>query len=47
MADVGDGPIKLVNPRLVDKNGRAFGSEGCLSIPGVLGQVERWKNVIS
>ncbi len=46
VADVGDGPIKLVNPRMVEQTGRAFGSEGCLSIPGVLGQVERWKNVV-
>lgn len=46
VADVGDGPIKLVNPRLVDHKGRAYGTEGCLSIPGVMGQVERWKNVV-
>ncbi len=46
VADVGDGPIRLVNPRMVEQNGRAFGTEGCLSIPGVMGQVERWKNVV-
>jgi peptide deformylase len=46
VADVGDGPIRLVNPRLVDHKGRGVGTEGCLSIPGILGQVERWKQVV-
>lgn len=46
VADVGDGPIRLVNPRLVDHKGRAMGTEGCLSIPGILGQVDRWKSVV-
>lgn len=45
VADVGDGPIRLVNPRLVSHLGRASGSEGCLSIPGIYGQVERYKQV--
>jgi peptide deformylase len=46
VADAGDGPIRLVNPRLVSHTGRALGTEGCLSIPGIYGQVERWKHVI-
>lgn len=46
VADVGDGPIRLVNPRLVSHTGRAVGTEGCLSIPGIFGQVERWKYVV-
>lgn len=46
VADIGDGPIRLVNPRLVDYKGRAVGTEGCLSIPGILGQVERWKSIV-
>jgi peptide deformylase len=46
VADAGDGPIRLVNPRLVVHTGRAFGTEGCLSIPGIFGQVERWKYVV-
>lgn len=46
VADAGDGPIRLVNPRLVSHTGRAIGTEGCLSIPGIYGQVERWKHVV-
>lgn len=46
VADAGDGPIRLVNPRLVSHSGRALGTEGCLSIPGIYGQVERWKHVV-
>lgn len=45
VADVGDGPIRLVNPRLVSHLGRGSGTEGCLSIPGIYGQVERYKQV--
>lgn len=46
VADIGDGPIRLVNPRLVDYKGKAMGTEGCLSIPGIFGQVERWKSIV-
>lgn len=44
--DTGDGPIQLVNPRIVDHKGRALGPEGCLSIPDIYGEVERWKNIV-
>ena len=46
VADAGDGPIRLVNPRLVSHMGKAIGTEGCLSIPGIYGQVERHKYVV-
>ena len=46
VVDAGDGPIQLVNPRLVDQDGRAFGTEGCLSIPNIYGEVERWENIV-
>ncbi len=46
VADAGDGPIRLVNPRLVSHTGRALGTEGCLSIPGIYGEVERHEIVI-
>lgn len=39
--DVGDGPIELINPKIVAQSGRQNGSEGCLSVPGVFGEVER------
>lgn len=39
--DVGDGPIELVNPAIVKEEGSQIGSEGCLSVPGQSGTVER------
>lgn len=46
VVDAGDGPIQLVNARLVDQKGKAIGTEGCLSIPQIFGQVERWKDIV-
>lgn len=39
--DVGDGRIELINPEIVSAEGSQTGSEGCLSVPGVFGEVER------
>lgn len=39
--DVGDGPIELINPVILEKEGESIDDEGCLSIPGVTGQVAR------
>lgn len=39
--DVGDGLIELINPVIVSKEGEQTGPEGCLSIPGVTGEVTR------
>lgn len=41
VVDIGDGPLKMINPRIVAHEGFAWGTEGCLSIPGLLGEVER------
>ena len=35
VADIGDGPIKLANPRVLKKRGEDRMAEGCLSIPNV------------
>lgn len=43
--DVGDGKIELVNPVIVSEEGVQNGSEGCLSVPGVYGEVERPQKV--
>jgi len=45
--DVGDehGLIQLVNPEIVFKDGEQLGPEGCLSIPGLLGDVKRAQTV--
>ena len=39
--DVGDGPIVLINPEIIETDGEQTGDEGCLSVPGMAGQVTR------
>ena len=41
VSDVGDGPIILINPEIIEKSGEQTGDEGCLSVPGMSGQVTR------
>ena len=45
--DVGDenGLIEMVNPEIVEKVGSMIDSEGCLSVPNVFGDVERFEKV--
>lgn len=43
--DVGDGLIELINPVIVDKEELVTDTEGCLSVPGVYGEVERYNHV--
>ena len=44
--DVGEGPIILINPEIVSSDGEQTGDEGCLSVPGMAGQVTRPNHVI-
>lgn len=46
--DVGDekGIVKLINPEIIYSEGSQVNDEGCLSIPGVNGDVERPYKVI-
>lgn len=39
--DVGDGPMVLINPEILETSGEQTGDEGCLSVPGMAGQVTR------
>lgn len=39
--DVGEGPVELINPKILCKEGEQIGPEGCLSIPNVYGEVKR------
>jgi peptide deformylase len=41
VVDIGEGLIKLINPQIVDEEGEQCDIEGCLSIPGILGEVVR------
>ena len=39
--DVGEGPIILINPEILETSGEQAGDEGCLSVPGKAGCVTR------
>ena len=40
--DVGDGVLELVNPEIIESTGCEAATEGCLSVPGMWGTVERF-----
>ena len=44
--DVGEGPLVLINPEIVEQDGEQTGSEGCLSLPGKAGIVTRPNHVV-
>jgi len=44
--DVGEGLIELINPEILEQHGEETESEGCLSIPGVWGDVSRAARVV-
>jgi peptide deformylase len=46
VVDCGDGLWGVVNPEIVSMQGQEVGVEGCLSIPGVAGEVKRAARVI-
>ncbi len=43
--DVGDGLYKLANPEIIKSGGLQDGPEGCLSVPGTIGDVKRSEHV--
>lgn len=44
--DVGEGIIELINPKIIEREGTVEDTEGCLSVPGMYGTVERSARVI-
>ena len=46
VSDGGEGLSELVDPVLLEKESCQKGLEGCLSVPGVFGQVERYEKVV-
>ncbi|EQB22704.1 Peptide deformylase [Dehalobacter sp. UNSWDHB] len=44
--DIGEGIIKLINPEIVEMSGEQQEIEGCLSVPGVYGEVKRPQKVL-
>ena len=41
VVDVGQGLVELINPELVERDGEETDNEGCLSVPGMVGEVTR------
>lgn len=39
--DVGEGPVVMINPVILETSGEQTGDEGCLSLPGKAGTVTR------
>ncbi|MCC8067677.1 MAG: peptide deformylase [Clostridiales bacterium] len=39
--DIGEGPLVLINPEILETSGEQSGQEGCLSLPGQAGMVTR------
>jgi peptide deformylase len=39
--DIGEGPVVMINPVIIESSGEQTGDEGCLSLPGKAGQVTR------
>ena len=44
--DVGDGLLELINPKIIEQSGEQIEVEGCLSIPGIMGEVKRPAKVV-
>ena len=45
IADIGEGLHAIINPKIVKKSGKQMFIEGCLSLPGIEGPVERASNI--
>lgn len=43
--DTGDNYMELINPEITDQQGEQIRSEGCLSVPGIVGIVKRAERV--
>lgn len=41
VVDIGEGLYELINPEIISSSGQETDTEGCLSIPGIVGDVAR------
>ncbi len=47
VVNLGEGEaLKLINPEILESDGEVVEVEGCLSLPGVLGEVARAENIL-
>jgi peptide deformylase len=44
--DIGEGLVELINPQIISQEGEETALEGCLSVPGIYGEVTRYSKVI-
>jgi len=45
VVDYGEGLIELINPLITSAEGEQTGVEGCLSVPGITGEVKRAQKI--
>ena len=45
VVDIGEGPIKMINPEILESVGEEIDVEGCLSVPGRSGTVSRPESI--
>lgn len=43
--DIGEGVMKIINPKIIESDGEVVELEGCLSVPNLSGNVERPENI--
>jgi len=46
VADIGEGLIELINPKITSESGEQIGQEGSVSLPGRYGNVKRPQNIV-
>lgn len=46
VVDIGEGLVELINPEILEATGNVMDSEGCLSVPGMIGEVARADKVV-
>ncbi|MFH1359642.1 MAG: peptide deformylase [Candidatus Omnitrophota bacterium] len=46
VADIGDGPFAVINPRIFKQRGANIMEEGCLCLPGISVKVRRSKKIV-
>jgi peptide deformylase len=44
--DMGEGPVIIINPKIIKREGEELMVEGCLSFPGLYGEVPRAAKVV-
>lgn len=45
VADVGEGPLVIINPEIISRRMEEIAEEGCLSFPGIRANIKRAKDV--